>query len=361
MSLETWLDRELILAYLDARKGKLKTQDEMRFELNEMENLLNLREAILRRTYRPGRGIAFIVDKPVMREIFAAPFRDRVVHHLLFNAVADWWDRRLIADCYSCRPGKGTDYGIRRLAKNIRRASENYTKSAYVIKLDIQGYFMSLPRKALFERVMWGLDRQYPEKGGVYEILKFLWARIIFDDPTKNVLRRGDKAKWATLPKSKSLFYQPPGKGIVIGNLSSQLLSNIYLDKLDRYVTGELGYKYYGRYVDDFYIVVEKAKYAQAKADVAKIEQLLKEMGLVLHPKKRYYQEINKGVSFLGKVVYPGRIVAGQRVRANFYRAAEECVAGKRDPESIISYLGLLKHYQGQALTKRVFEHVGWL
>ena len=298
--------------------------------------------------------------KPVIREIFAAPFRDRTVHHFLYNAVAGWWDTRLIYDCYSCRPGKGTWFGIRRASKNMRRASDNYHKEAYVIKLDIQGYFMSLPRKELFERVVWGLNRQFPGKGKLYQTLYFLWEQIIFDDPTKDVIRKGSPKDWRDLPKSKSLFCQPKGKGIVIGNLSSQLLSNIYLDLLDRYVTFELGYKYYGRYVDDFYIMVEAKDYSKAKADVRKIEEFLKGLGLTLHPKKRYMQNINKGMAFLGAVIYPGRVVPGKRVKGNFRRTVREFSAGLRPQESVVSYLGFMKNLNGKTLTKEVFEEVGW-
>lgn len=359
---EDWLLKELNFAYLEARKGKRKTADEHVFEVNEVENLINLRDAIINRTYNPSRGIAFVVRKPVIREIFAAPFRDRVVHHFLFNVVADWWDKRLIYDCYSCRVDKGTWFGIYRAAKNMRRASENYTKEAYVIKLDIQGYFMSLPRKELYQRIVWGLDRQFPDKGRLYRTVKFLWRKVIFDEPTTGVKRKGTMKDWRDLPKSKSLFCQPPGKGIVIGNLSSQLLSNIYLDQLDRYVTYELGYKYYGRYVDDFYIMVPKEQYEQAKKDVQKIEAFLKGLGLTLHPKKRYMQNIHKGMAFLGAVIYPGRIVAGKRVKGNFRTAVREFSAGEKDrsEQTIVSYLGFMKNLNGKKTTKEIFEEVGW-
>lgn len=355
-----WLLVELNRAYVEARKGKRKTEDEHIFEVNEIENLLNLRDAILERTYKPSRGIAFVTRKPVIREIFAAPFRDRIVHHFLYNAVADWWDRRLIYDCYSCRVGKGTWFGIKRAAKHMRRASDNYRKKAYIIKLDIQGYFMSLPRDKLFERVVWGLNKQFPERGKLYEVLKYLWKQIIFDDPVKGVKRKGSPKDWRDLPRSKSLFCQPKGKGIVIGNLSSQLLSNIYLDQLDRFVNFTLGYKTYGRYVDDFYFIVPEEKYEQAKKDVRKIEEFLKEIGLVLHPRKRYFQEIHKGMAFLGVVIYPGRIVAGRRVMANFRRGVRDFSAGVKSDETIVSYLGFMKNLNGKKTVKRIFEEVGW-
>lgn len=355
-----WLLSELAEAYLEARKAKRRTGDEHIFEMNAMENLVNLRDSIVSRTYKPSRGIAFVTRKPVIREIFAAPFRDRVVHHFLFNMVAGWWDRRLSADCYSCRVGKGTWYGVKRMTKHMRAASLNYTVPTYVVKLDIRGYFMSLDRRRLFERVCWGLDRQFAEKGELYYTLKFLWWQIIFDDPVRGVKRKGSPRDWRDLPRAKSLFCQPKGKGIVIGNLSSQLLSNIYLSSLDRYVVNELGYKHYGRYVDDFYFFVRATELAKALDDVRLIEKYLQELGLTLHPNKRYVQPIERGVAFLGTRVYPGHVVVGERVEGNFRKCIREFQAGNKEVESVVSYLGFTKNLQGRKFLRDLFCECGW-
>lgn len=357
--LSEWLYTELVEAFFIARKGKRSTEDEQKFEVRLFENLVQLKNDILEGTYKPGHGIAFIVHDPVIREIFAAPFRDRVVHHFLYNGIAEWWDRRLIYDCYSCRVGKGTLFGIKRLAHHIRSVSEGYKKPAYSIKLDIQGYFMSLPRDGLFERVVWGLDRQFPGKGPKYEIYKRVWREVIFDDPTVGVRKKGTISEWRLLPKSKSLFCQPEGKGIVIGNLSSQLLSNIYLDLLDRFVVYDLGYKHYGRYVDDFFIIATEEEFPRAKKDIKLIEDFLLNLGLTLHPKKIHIQEVRKGTEFLGMVVYPGRIVPGKRIARNYQKALFEFESGLRDEEAIISYMGLLKHVNSRKLQERIFRNAG--
>lgn len=357
--IESWVLAELVKAFFLARKAKRSTNDEQHFEMRLHENLLQLRDDVLDATYKPGNGIAFIVHDPVIREIFAAPFRDRVIHHFLYNGVADWWDRRLIYDCYSCRMGKGTLFGVKRMAHHIRSVTECYQKPAYVIKLDIQGYFMSLPRAGLYERVCWGLDRQFPDKGPRYEIYKRLWKEVIFDDPTIGVRKRGNLGEWSKLPDSKSLFCQPPGKGIVIGNLSSQLLSNIYLDKLDRFITYDLGYKHYGRYVDDFYLIVTPEEFARAKRDVALIDAFLTDIGLKLHPKKIHIQEVSKGTEFLGMVVYPGRIVPGKRIVRNYQRTLLSYEMGFKDDDSILSYMGLLKHVDGVRTQRRLFGKAG--
>lgn len=360
---ENRLQISLFVAYMDARKGgKRRTADEHRFELNADANLKILRKAILNKTYLPSRSRAHIIHNPVIREIFAASFIDRVVHHLLFGSVYEWWDRHLIDDAYSCRLGKGTKYGIERLDYHIRSASKNYKEKVWVLKLDIQGYFMSLPRKKLYERAIWGLERQFNgrEDSKEFELLKYLWFVIIFDDPTHGAKKVGDLEGWRRLPASKSLFKQLAGVGIVIGNLTSQLLSNIYLDQLDRFIMYKLGYKHYGRYVDDFYIVVTKDQLPQLKRDIKAIERFLKTLGLTLHPRKRMLQESSKGVPFLGVVVYHNHIVPGKRMMKNAKKAFREVEAGMRGQESVISYMGHMKHMNSKEFLKTCFEAVGW-
>lgn len=378
MSFDDFLFEELRIAYLEARKGKRRTMDEHRFELNEGRNLIALKNDILRQTYKPSRGVAFVIRDPVIREIVAAPFRDRIVHHFLFRTCAGWWDRRFSPDSYSCRKGKGTLYGQKRLAHHLQAASDNFTQPAFVAKLDIQGYFMSLKHEKLYERVLWGLEQQFfcsslpDEKNDIrcapkdrqrlYHLLIFLWRQIIFDRPMKNVAVRGPKSDWVKLPKNKSLFCQPPGQGIVIGNLTSQLLSNIYLDCLDRFVTFDLGYKHYGRYVDDFFIVAPEEKKQQLLRDIAVIEKFLKDnLDLTLHPKKRYFQNINRGTPFIGTVVYPHHIVVGRRAKKRFRKAVHLLVTrGKGDVEGLVARMGCYEHVESRAFFNKVLTEYGW-
>ena len=231
---------------------------------------------------------------------------------------------------------------------------------AYVIKLDIKGYFMSLPRKKVYERIDWGLKQQLKDDKPLLKIAQYLWKETIFDDPTKGAKKRGRKKDWDLIPPSKSLFCQPDGQGVVIGNLTSQFVSNVYLDMLDRFIMHKLGYKHYGRYVDDFYFIVTEEEYAQAKQDVKQIRKFLTSLGLTLHPNKIYMQDISKGVPFLGAVVYRDHIVPGKRLRANFYQAAMEVAEGRRDIDSVASYLGHCKHYDSKKMIAEIFEKVGW-
>jgi len=373
---QRYLLNKLWIAYQDARRGKRHTVDEHRFELCDIESLVLLRDHVVNRTYHPSRGVAFIVRDPVVREIVAAPFCDRVIHHLLFNFCGDWWDRHFIADSYSCRTNKGTLYAQQRLATHIRRVTENYTQPAFCAKLDIQGYFMSMRHDLLFKRILWGLARQfsYPENPKnnldchpddlteLYYTLEFLWHQIIHDDPMRGITLRGSPSDWDDLPPSKSLFNQPKGRGIVIGNLTSQLLSNILLDQLDRFIIYDLGYSHYGRYVDDFFIIVPAAQYPQVLRDVDIIEHFLKEnLDLTLHPKKRFYQSTTHGIPFVGAVIYPRFITIGERSKRKCFAAAYQlATSGYGDIEGIISRIGSVSHTNSRHFFRKVFDSLGW-
>lgn len=352
---------DLEVAFYQARRHKVATKDEAVFEINLAQNLRRLAEDIYLRVYEPSAGIAFINTSPsgVAREIYAAPFRDRVVHHYICGYVMEWWDRHLQPGSASCRKGKGALYAIRRLARQLQSASDNYLRPIYVYKGDLQGFFMSLPRNKLLERARWGLRMQFPgDKPPQFYHLDFAWEKVLMHDPTKTVRYRGSRADWAVVPSSKILSYQPPGKGIVIGNLTSQLASNFYLDQLDRFVKFELGCDYYGRYVDDFYII-----FPANELDIfmGKLEELRRfteyQLQLKLHPRKcKIHKDLTKGVPFLGAVVYPHRIVAGRCLKGNYYRAAAAVANGRKTPSSLMAYEGLLLHYNSRALVKRLYQ-----
>lgn len=360
------LRKDLYCAFLEARKRKLKTSNEFKFEVNALENLQQLYEDILNRTYRPSRGIAFVNRSPVIREIFAAPFRDRVVHHLIIHHVEKWWDNHFIYDSYSCRKGKGTDLGVQRLYHMMRKVSNNFHTPTCVLKYDLQGYFTSLPRQRLYERAVWGLEKQFLYDGHtnyedeIYSMLKFLWHEVIFDDPVQNVTVKGEKALWKKLPKRKSLFTQPRGVGIVIGNLTSQVLSNVYLDQLDRFVYYTLGYKNYGRYVDDFFIVLPADQVSDFRRRSEPIlEDFITGLNLTLHPEKRLCIPIENGVPFLGARLYPHRVLPDHRTVRNYRRDIKWCIGGTKDIEAIISYMGRFQHFDAQHLQQKIWREAG--
>ena len=368
LGLKRWLLIALTEAFETARKGKLKSFDEHSFDVNWMQNLVRLRDAVLAWRYETGKSVAFVVFDPMVREIFAAPFKDRVIHHFLYALQAPWWDAHFIYDSYSCRVGKGTLMGIHRVKRMMQQATDNFTHDAIVFKMDISGCFMSFPRRGLLERVEWGLERQFAEVRDdpmgrqLYYICKYLWGKVLLDDPAEKAWRRGPRWHWhpQVLPERKSLFCQAKGYGLPIGNVTSQLASNIYLDQLDRYVKYELGYDYYGRYVDDFVRIVPADEKGKLLADVGKIERFLKEeMELKLHPDKKYCQSVWKGVSFVGARIYPRAIYPSDRMQARFKAALRDLVGGRGSLESLQSYLGLMEHLQAEDYVDEVMERYG--
>lgn len=363
LGLHSWLLIELTSSFREARKHKLKTFNEHSYDERWNENIEHLTNAILENYYQPSSSISFIIFDPMIREIFAAPFVDRVVHHFLYRMQYGWWDRRFITDSYSCREEKGTLYGIQRAQRMMQQVTNNFTEPARIIKLDISGYFMSLPRRKLFKRIKWGLQRQFgpyldlPSARELYKICLFLWHQVIFDDPVRKSRRRGSISDWDVLPPEKSLYTRDYGYGIVIGNLTSQLVSNIYLDQLDRFIKYELGYKYYGRYVDDFFIMVPESQYKKAKKDVRRIEKFLKDkLELRLHIKKRYYSSVYQGMSFIGARVYPHCLYPSNRLQKKFDQTIYRFKRERGKEESMISYFGFLVHLDAKEYVKKTFE-----
>ena len=355
---------DLFRAYYDARKNKRNTHNALAFELHYERELLRLHDEIINKRYKPRPSICFIVNQPVKREVFAADFRDRIIHHLIYNYISTVFENRFINDSYSCRKGKGTHYGIKRVDHFIRSCSENYHRDCYILKIDIKGYFMSVDRSLLYEKVKRRLIRHAAGiKGDLYIIL-YLIRETIFNDPTHDCIMKCSWTEWKDLPASKSLFHAGRNKGLPIGNLTSQLFANIYLDELDHYVKRDLRIKYYGRYVDDIIIVHPDKKYLKAVVPEIRL-YLLEVLSLQLHPKKIYLQHYTKGVVFLGAVIKPYRIYIASRTKSNFYQSVKRfnnLVSNGQASHELLnrficctnSYLGILKHYK----TGRLREYI---
>ena len=351
---------ELFQAYYDCRSNKRHTLNALKFEINYESNLFQLYDEIINGTYTPDRSIAFIVEKPVKREIFAADFRDRIIHHLIINKLDPLFEKQFIYDSYSCRPCKGTHFGIKRVNQFIRQCSGNYTKNAYILKLDVEGFFMHIDKNILFSRLHTFINDKYtePDKESLVELCK----KVIFNNPVENCIIKGKKSNWKNLPATKSLFHSLANSGLPIGNLTSQIFANFYLDSFDHYMKHELQIRYYGRYVDDFVIVHNDKEYL--KSLIPQLSNfLLSTLQLTLHPKKIYLQHYSRGVKFLGAVIKPHRIYIASRTKGNFYAAIkkqnyiiQEHEPTKEDKENFISsmnsYLGIMKHYKTYNLRK---------
>jgi RNA-directed DNA polymerase len=279
---------ELFEAYFACRKNKRNTANAIAFEVDYESNLVQLCKELNEGTYQISRSIAFMIQDPVHREIFAADFRDRIVHHLIIGKLNPLFEKQFIYDSYACREGKGTHFGIQRVAKFIRRNSQNYTKDCYILKLDIQGFFMHIDKSILFGKLEKFIKEKYQQSDKAL-ILK-LSQQVIFNDCKTNCIIKGKLSNWEHLPKTKSLFHSQQGCGLPIGNLTSQIFANFYMDNFDHFIKHELGIKYYGRYVDDFIIVHQDKAYL--KTILYRITDYLKmELNLTIHPKKIYLQQ----------------------------------------------------------------------
>ena len=361
---------EMFQAYFACRKNKRYTLNALAFEIDYENNLVQLCEEINNGTYKIGRSIAFIVDKPVKREIFAADFRDRVVHHLIIGKLNHQFEKLFIHDSYSCRVGKGTHFGIQRIDRFIRQCSANYTKDCYILKLDLQGFFMSISKHILFAKLEQFINEKYlsTDKDLIIKLCK----QVILNDPTKNCIIKGNKSDWDYLPQTKSLFHSKPNCGLPIGNFTSQVFANFYMDSFDHFVKHDLKIRYYGRYVDDFVIVHEDKEYLRNL--IPKLSGYLQsELQTTIHPKKIYLQHYSKGVKFLGTVILPNRIYIANRTKGNFYNAIEKQNQIARDHKptkeeqqafqsSMNSYLGIMKHYKSYKHRKQmIFKNMsGW-
>ena len=238
---------------------------------------------------------------------------------------------------------------------------------AYVLKLDILGYFMNIDRQLIYDMILYKLSNfQRKHQRPWYDLCVFLLDKVIFNDPIQHCLIKGSAEDWKGLPKSKSLFNAPPGKGFPIGNLTSQLFGNIYLNQFDHYVKEQLGISYYGRYVDDFILIHQEKNHL--KSLIPHIHGYLKKkLGLDLHPRKIYLQHYSKGFQFLGTYIKPYRTYIGKRTKSGFYQAVQQwnnhitATNGKLDSASLLqfiatinSYLGAMKHFDTYKLRKKL-------
>ena len=273
-------------------------------------------------TYTIGESKAFCVTKPVLREVFCAKFRDRIVHHLLALKFGDMLDGELTDRAYACRKGKGTDYGIDDVKAQIERVTDGYRREAWVLKCDLQGFFMSIDRMLLYRLLERTIRKKYD--GDDIEWWLWLWKLVVLHDPTKDCIKVGDLGLWSRLPKNKSLFTCGEGKGLPIGNLPSQLLANLLLADFDREMINRLGSSGgYGRYVDDFVAIHPDRCLLHTILQWAR-EYLHTELELTLHPRKVSLQRASSGVRFTGVMIRPYRTLPSSRTTEHLFSVIDE-------------------------------------
>ena len=323
---------ELVAAYFDCRRTKRNSKNALEFEQRLERNLDRLYGELIDGSYRPGRSICFVVTRPKPREVWAADFRDRVVHHLLYNRIAARFENAFIADTFACIKDRGTLRGAERLEAKVRSITQNWSRPAYYLKLDLANFFVSIDKRVLFER----LAAKIPEP-----FWRELAALILFHDPRSDFEFRGDPKLMDRVPPHKRLMEQPAHLGLPIGNLSSQFFANVYLDVLDQHVKHGLRCRYYVRYVDDFVLLHESAQWLNAaRDDIA--EFLPARLGAKLNDRKTILQPIERGIDFVGHVIKPWHRSTRRRTYHEALRRVAQVPAG--DVHVLAnSYFGLLR------------------
>lgn len=350
-------DEDMFEAYYECLKHKGSSPSTINYMLDHRQDLIRLADEINSRTYHPTTSIAFVVTRPKYREVFAADFRDRVVHHLIALRIEPLLEQVFSDRTFNCRKEKGVLYGVDMLKEDIRQCSHDYTDGCYIMRLDMKGFFMSIDKQLLDSMLQEFITEKY--EGHDKEEILWLTHVTVMHRPELDCERRSGMERWNHLPPNKSLFTNGDGKGLPIGNLSSQLFANFLLNRLDWFLENDMGFQFHGRYVDDFY-VIHDSKQRLLDAVPAIREMLREQCHVELHPAKFYIQHYSKGIKFTGSVVKFNRVYPARRTVGNFmtsiYRLnkAKDVEEIRKCIQSVNSYLGILRHTDSYAIRRRV-------
>lgn len=341
--------KNIYRCYLDCRKNKRNTINALKFEFDAEENIIKLEHELKNRTYHPSRSILFVARKPKLREIFAADFRDRVVHHVAVDYLERIWEKIFIYDSYACRKDKGTHKAVIRLQKSLKKVSRSGRRRAYYMQLDIKDFFTSINKEILFNLIKNKIKNQ--------DIL-WLVKVILFWDCTKSFILRDRQAVMSEIPPNKSLFNKRNKRGLPIGNLTSQFFANVYLNELDQFAKHVLKAKYYIRYVDDFVLLSpNREKLIEWRGAIE--DFLATRLNLKLHPKRKHLQPISNGINFLGYIsrrdyiLVRRRVINSLKTKLRYFKGSPEKLR-----DLIQAYLGHFKWANAFSLTKRIINIV---
>lgn len=350
---------DMLEAYFDCRRRKRSTASAVVYEMSYEQRLVTLRDRINDRSYQPGKSICFVVTRPKYREVFAASFEDRIVHHYISLRLEPLFESVFSDRTFNCRKDKGQLYGLNMLRRDLRECSDNFSRDCYIMKLDLQGFFMSIDKALLASLVDRFIVEKY--KGDDIDDLRFVCRVVVSHHPEYNCERHSPIELWSHLPANKSLFTNGENKGIAIGNLFSQLFANFLLNDFDWYLES-LGIRHHGRYVDDFYCI--DTDKTILLSSVPKIREYLSRFGLTLNEKKFYFQHYAKGVEFIGAFVKPYRSYICRRTIDGFRRSIIRLNDFKTRSSllslvsSVNSYLGLMRQNNEYAVRRNVLSGI---
>lgn len=350
---------DMIKAYKKARVNKRRSDDQVDFELHWQHNVAELWRDVNNRTLRP-TAYTFVTLKPRPREIFACDMAMRVVHHYIDMRLRPIIEARLTDRTFNNRKGYGQTAAINQLITDIYDMSKGFTHDAWIIKIDLKGYFPNANQNIVHEQ----LERLVSESyfGEDKEDLLYMIKCAVFSYPTRHCYRKSELWKWDKwIETEKSLFSKPLGIGAAIGHLIWQNAMNYYLNDIDHWMIDECGLKYM-RFVDDMVIVTDNKEVVLSM--LPEIRRRLAHYGCEMHPKKFYCQHYTKGVEFLGSHIKLDRVYPNK----NLYGKAVVCIHNQNGGvnterlnnflSSVNSYFGIMKTRNGYGLLRNLYDKI---
>lgn len=321
----------LFLAWERFKRDKQQKKDVQEFEWKLEENLFQLHRDLKHKRYKHGPYRPFYIQDPKQRHIHKATVKDRVLHHAIFSVLNPIFEPSFIAHSFSCRVKKGTHKGIATLDNMLGVVSKNNSRPCFVLKCDIRKFFEMIDHNILLDIIR----KKIKDSDALWLLEKVIES---FTSRYSNLFER---------------------KGVPIGNLTSQLFANIYLNGFDQFVKHNLKVKYYCRYTDDFVVVSGNEQYL--KGLIVSINSFLEgKLKLELHPEKVSIRKFRQGIDFLGYVLLPHyrtlRTKTRQRIFKKLCRRVGEYKSGvinlKTLEQSLQSYLGVLTHANSYNLSQ---------
>jgi len=340
--------KNLLFAYQSARKNKRYKRNVVDYSFFLESNLFKLQRELVSESYVPSSYVCFTVYDPKTRQVAAPAFRDRVLQHSLVLQIESLFEKTFIYDSYACRKNKGTHFGLKRVKKFLQAVRSKYGKSIpiYCLRMDIEKYFAS---------ISWDVLLSITDKVITCQKTKALIRKIITNHKCLNTNHR-------VISLPQDVVRQDTRQGVPIGNLTSQLFANIYLNELDHFAKEKLRLKWYARYMDDFLVIhPDKTYLKQIKQE---IELFLKDkLNLRLHPKKVIIQNVKDGVPFVGYLIfYDHVLIRGKtllRTRRKLKSARLSCTKNNNTRKLLAtcsSIRGHLKHANAYSLEKNLFK-----